>query len=64
MILKEMTRVIKQYGVIIIQIPNLDWLLEPHTKFPFLAYMPSILRKYALLFTNYEGLQMNCKLKI
>jgi SAM-dependent methyltransferase len=37
---QELYRVLKQDGVAIIQLPNLQYLFEPHTKLPLLGLIP------------------------
>jgi hypothetical protein len=38
--MQELYRVLRQGRVAIIQLPNLQYLFEPHTKWPLLGFMP------------------------
>ena len=38
--IEELYRVVKSRGVVILQLPNLQYLIEPHTKWPLLWFMP------------------------
>jgi hypothetical protein len=56
---QELYRVLKQGGAAIIQLPNLQYLFEPHTKWPLLGFMPKriqsrILRMMDYLYINFD----------
>jgi SAM-dependent methyltransferase len=56
---QELYRVLKQGGVAIFQIPNLQYLFEPHTKLPLVGLMPKwvqlrILRMMDHLYINFD----------
>jgi SAM-dependent methyltransferase len=38
--IREVSRVTKQKGQCIVQLPNLQWLVEPHTRLPFFFLLP------------------------
>jgi len=40
----EAQRVLSVIGVFVIQLPNLMYLVEPHTKFPLLGFLPKRIR--------------------
>jgi len=44
-VIEEAGRTLKGGGLLLIQVPNLWFPLEPHTKFPLLAYLPKSLKK-------------------
>lgn len=61
-IIEEASRILKCYGILIIQIPNLWFILEPHTKFPLLAHLPKSLRDVIARNVGYSDLQFDCKI--
>lgn len=42
---QEVARVLRDKGLCIIQLPNLQWFIEPHTKYPILYLMPPVLKR-------------------
>lgn len=44
-VIKETSRILKKKGIVIVQLPNLHWLIEPHTKWPLLGLMPHSIRE-------------------
>ena len=59
----ETSRITRRNGLCITQLPNLQWLMEPHTKFPLLYFMP---RKLSLIIkksTRYNSLNLSTTLK-
>ena len=59
-IMAETFRVLKQGGILIIQLPNLKYIVEPHTKFPLLSLFPKFLKRIITSFAGYPELQFNC----
>jgi 2-polyprenyl-3-methyl-5-hydroxy-6-metoxy-1,4-benzoquinol methylase len=55
---REMTCITKTAGRIIVQIPNLRYILEPHTKWPLLHLMPSKLKEKIKEATGYSDLNL------
>jgi ubiquinone/menaquinone biosynthesis C-methylase UbiE len=50
---QELYRVLKQGGAAIIQLPNLQYLFEPHTKWPLLGFMPKWVQSRILRMMDY-----------
>ena len=61
--IQEIARITKQNGICIVQLPNLQWILEPHTKFPLLAFMPKTVKFRILKSSGYIGLNFGVTLK-
>jgi len=61
--INEIGRISKQLGVCIIQLPNLQWLVEPHTKFPFLYFLPRSFSSLIKKSTRYSALNLDVTLK-
>jgi ubiquinone/menaquinone biosynthesis C-methylase UbiE len=61
--IKEVSRITRQKGLCITQLPNLQWLMEPHTKFPFLYFMPRPLSLVIKKSSGYDSLNLNVTLK-
>jgi len=59
----EAQRVLSVIGVFVIQLPNLMYLVEPHTKFPLLGFLPKRIRSVITSSVNYGELQFSCTLK-
>jgi SAM-dependent methyltransferase len=62
---QELYRVLKQGGVAIIQLPNLQYLFEPHTKLPLVGFMPKwaqsrILRMMDYAYINFDVTVKKC----
>lgn len=60
---KEVSRITREEGLCITQLPNLQWLMEPHTKFPFLYFMPRRLSSIIRKSSGYDSLNLNVTLK-
>jgi len=58
----EISRITKQNGICITQLPNLQWIMEPHTKFPFLYLMPYKLSSIIKKSSGYNSLNLNVTL--
>ncbi len=56
----ELQRILKNQGHLIIQIPNMQYFIEPHTRIPLLFFMPPVIKRaiekqiYKLYYTNYS----------
>jgi len=61
-IVGEVHKVLRVGGVFIIQLPNLEYLIEPHTKFPLLKVLPKRLKSIISFTAEYPELQFNCTL--
>jgi len=61
--IKEVNRILQMKGVCILQLPNLQWFLEPHTKWPLMHMMPSFVSHIVKKHTNYNELNsdVTCK---
>lgn len=60
---QEISRVCKPTASCVTQIPNVQWFLEPHTTFPFLCWMPNIIRKRVKVKEKYSNLNLSVTLK-
>jgi len=63
LVIREVARVLRKGGLLVIQIPNLRYLVEPHTKFPLLGFLPETLRRAVMASTGSSDLQFDCTLK-
>jgi ubiquinone/menaquinone biosynthesis C-methylase UbiE len=61
--IQEISRITKQNGQCIAQLPNLQWVIEPHTKFPFLYFMPAPIASIVKRSCNYNSLDLDISLK-
>lgn len=62
MCLHETNRVLKEKGHLIIQLPNLLWYIEPHTKFP-LFILPNRLKELVRERLGYTYINFNSTIK-
>jgi SAM-dependent methyltransferase len=60
---QELYRILRQGGVAIIQIPNLQYLFEPHTKLPLLGFMPQRVQSRILRMMNYAYINFDVTVK-
>jgi ubiquinone/menaquinone biosynthesis C-methylase UbiE len=60
-VVKEVSRV-RRVGIVIVQLPNLHFIVEPHTKFPLLAILLQNIRHKISSLNNYSDLQFDCTL--
>jgi ubiquinone/menaquinone biosynthesis C-methylase UbiE len=58
-VVREATRVLKKKGIVIVQLPNLQWFIEPHTKWPLLGLMPNSIREVVRRAINYGYINFN-----
>jgi ubiquinone/menaquinone biosynthesis C-methylase UbiE len=59
-VIAEISRVLRAVGVAVIQLPNLYFVIEPHTYFPLLGILPKGIRhKIAQLYCC-DDLQFDC----
>jgi ubiquinone/menaquinone biosynthesis C-methylase UbiE len=59
-VVSEVSRVLKPCAIVIIQLPNLYAIIEPHTHFPLLSLMPAYIRNFITLALFHEILQWDC----
>jgi ubiquinone/menaquinone biosynthesis C-methylase UbiE len=59
-VVSEVSRVLKPCGIVVIQLPNLYAVIEPHTHFPLLSLMPAYIRNFMTLALFHEILQWDC----
>jgi ubiquinone/menaquinone biosynthesis C-methylase UbiE len=59
-VIAEISRALRAVGVAIIQLPNLYFVIEPHTKFPLLAILPKGIRHKIAQLNSYGDLQFDC----
>jgi len=52
LMLKEIKRVLKKDGVLIVTTPNKYWFLETHYRLPFLAFVPQKIADYYVRFSG------------
>lgn len=62
-ILHEVFRTLRPGGIFIIQLPNLKYLIEPHTKFPLLYLTPRAFKQAIARSTGYAGIEFNCTIE-
>jgi len=60
---EELYRVLKCDGIAVIQLPNLQYLFEPHTKWPLLGLMPKRLQLRILKMIGYPYINMEVTIK-
>lgn len=60
---KEIKRVTVENGSCIVQLPNLQWPIEPHTKFPLLGFMPNPISSVVKKSESYNSLYLSTSLK-
>jgi ubiquinone/menaquinone biosynthesis C-methylase UbiE len=60
---EELYRVLKYGGTAIIQLPNLQYPFEPHTKWPLLCLMPKRLQSRILEMIGYPYINMEVTIK-
>ena len=59
----EISKILKRQGFCIVQIPNLQWFIEPHTKWFMLNFMPSTLIRFIKKSTGYPELNLTVTAK-
>ena len=62
-ILCEAFRVLRAGGVLVIQLPNLKYPIEPHTKFPLLYLVPQPLKQTIAKLAGYPELKFDCTIE-
>ena len=62
-VVSEVHRVLRHGGLFIIQLPNLMYFIEPHTKFPLLGLLPKRVKAILASSVGYRDLQFSCTLK-
>jgi ubiquinone/menaquinone biosynthesis C-methylase UbiE len=62
-IISETSRILRLGGLVIIQLPNLHALIEPHTHLPFISFMPLRFRNLITTSMFNETLQWDCTLQ-
>ena len=60
---KEVHRILKSKAVMIVQLPNLQYLFEPHSKWPLLFVFPKKLQSKILQMIGYAYINMNVTIK-
>jgi len=56
---REVERILKPEGRVLLQIPELDFPIEPHTKWPFLRLLNRSFQSAVLAATGYEDLDLD-----
>ena len=59
-VIAEVSRVLRAVGVAIIQLPNLYFVIEPHTYFPLLGILPKGIRHKIAQLNSSGDLQFDC----
>jgi ubiquinone/menaquinone biosynthesis C-methylase UbiE len=62
-IIAETSRILRLGGLVVIQLPNLNALIEPHTHLPFISFMPLYFRNSITTSMFNETLQWDCTLR-
>jgi len=60
---RELYRVLKQGGVAIIQLPNLQYLFEPHMKWSLVGFMPKWAQSRILRMMDYAYINFDVTVK-
>jgi ubiquinone/menaquinone biosynthesis C-methylase UbiE len=60
---QELYRVLKQGAAAIIQLPNLQYLFEPHTKLPLLGFMPKRVQSRIVKMIEYAYINFDVTVK-
>jgi ubiquinone/menaquinone biosynthesis C-methylase UbiE len=60
---QELYRALKQGAAAIIQLPNLQYLFEPHTKLPLLGFMPKRVQSKILRMIDYSYINFDVTVK-
>lgn len=56
-------RVLKRGGVVVVQLPNLQYVFEPHSKWPLLCLMPRGFQRKIFELLNYPYVNMEVSIK-
>ena len=59
-VISEISRILKIGGLIVIQLPNLHSIFEPHTKLPLISLMPSKIRDLITDLAVHDKLEWDC----
>jgi len=59
-VVSEVSRVLKAGGIVVIQLPNLYAMIEAHTHFPLLSFMPIYVKNLITSALFHEVLQWDC----
>jgi len=62
-VISEVSRVLRGGGIVIIQLPNLNFIIEPHTHLPFIAFMPKCIKDALTFNVVHDILQWDCNLR-
>jgi len=60
---RELRRVLRKGGRLILQLPNLQYFFEPHTKWPLLWFMPKTIQRIIFEKLKYTYVNMNVTVK-
>jgi len=58
---KELHYIMKRHGLLILQLPNLQYLFEPHSKWPILFALPKRLQSLIFMKLNYSYVNLTVK---
>lgn len=62
--IKELSRIIKDDGFIFVVLPNLQWFIEPYTKWPLLSFLPKAVQKKVMDYTpTYTHINLDVNIK-
>jgi len=61
--IRELRRVLRKSGWLILQLPNLQYFFEPHTKWPLLWFMPKTIQYIIFKKLKYAYVNMNVTVK-
>ncbi|MEM1749577.1 MAG: class I SAM-dependent methyltransferase [Desulfurococcaceae archaeon] len=62
-VINEVYECLKPSGFFIVQLPNPQWFIEPHTKFPLLFILPSTLKEAIREWLKYDYVNFKLTLK-
>jgi len=60
---KELYRVLRRRGVAVVQLPNLQYVFEPHSKWPLLCMMPRRFQRKIFELLKYPYVNMNVSVR-
>ena len=63
LVIDEVNRILKPNGLLIIQLPNPQWYIEPHTKFPLLFTLPKCIKNAVRKQLKYDYVNFELTLK-
>lgn len=60
---EDLRNIVKRGGWLILQLPNLQYFFEPHSKVPFLFLLPQKIQRFVFRKLEYADVNMNLTIK-